>query len=220
MTERLPTNRPTQRVAALLDKIKPVRGRLIFVIDATASRQPTWDLACELQVEMFAEAAKTGMLEIQLVYYRGHDECRASRWTVDARELATAMSKVMCAAGSTQIARALAHVRKEHEQQAINAVVFVGDAMEEKAGSLYDAAAGLPPMFLFQEGHDPLVEETFKQLARLTRGAYSQFSPNSAHELRELLKAAAAFAIGGLTALTNQNSEGARKLLRHLKEHG
>jgi phage-related protein len=170
---------------------------------------------------MFAEAAKIGMLEIQLVYYRGHDECRTSRWTTDARELANAMSKVMCRSGYTQIGKALAHVQKEHGEQAINAVVFVGDAMEEKAADLYDAAAGLGvPVFLFQEGDDAKARAVFQEIARVSTGAYSQFSPNSAHELRELLKAVAAFAVGGLTALTDQNSVGARKLLGQLKKHG
>src|SRR4051812_28280836 len=56
------------------------RPRLVFALDATASRQPTWDLACGVQGEMFATAAEVGGLCVQLVYFRGFDECRASRW--------------------------------------------------------------------------------------------------------------------------------------------
>ena len=33
------------------------RGRLIFALDATMSRQPLWDTACRLQADMFREAA-------------------------------------------------------------------------------------------------------------------------------------------------------------------
>jgi hypothetical protein len=55
-------------------------GRLIFALDATASRQPTWDTACQLQAEMFRETVAIGGLSVQLVYYRGLGECRASRW--------------------------------------------------------------------------------------------------------------------------------------------
>src|SRR5262249_23134241 len=51
------------------------RGRLIFALDATMSRQPTWDQACQLQAEMFREAADVGGLDLQLVYYRGLAEC-------------------------------------------------------------------------------------------------------------------------------------------------
>jgi len=58
-------------------------GRLIFAIDATGSRERSWDLACQAQGEMFEEAARTGALSIQLVYYRGMRECQASRWAAD-----------------------------------------------------------------------------------------------------------------------------------------
>ena len=59
------------------------RGRLIFALDATMSRQPTWDLAIELQSRMFQVAAESGGLDVQLVYFRGMSECRASSpdWT-------------------------------------------------------------------------------------------------------------------------------------------
>ena len=50
-------------------------GRVIFALDATASRQPTWDTACMLQAEMFRETATIGGLDVQLVYYRGESEC-------------------------------------------------------------------------------------------------------------------------------------------------
>jgi len=53
------------------------RPQLIFALDATASREPTWEKATTLQSQMFAEAASVGALDLQLVYYRGHDECRA-----------------------------------------------------------------------------------------------------------------------------------------------
>src|SRR3954449_13183017 len=59
------------------------RGRLLFALDATMSRQPTWDTACHLQAEMFREAAAIGGLDIQLIYYRGFNECRASSWVSD-----------------------------------------------------------------------------------------------------------------------------------------
>jgi hypothetical protein len=56
------------------------RGRLVFALDATMSRQPTWDMACALQADMFREAAAIGSLDIRLLYYRGFNECRASGW--------------------------------------------------------------------------------------------------------------------------------------------
>src|SRR3712207_2838217 len=105
--------------------------RLVFALDATMSRQPTWDLACKVQGEMFATAAGIGGLQVQLVYFRGFDECRASRWVADARGLTDLMTKIACRGGHTQIGRVLRHVRAETGRSPVRVLVFVGDAMEE-----------------------------------------------------------------------------------------
>src|SRR5215213_7222961 len=81
------------------------RGRLIFALDATMSRQPTWDSACRLQGEMFDEAGKVGGLEVQLVYFRGYGECRASRWVSDTRALRDLMTGIDVRGGQTQIGK-------------------------------------------------------------------------------------------------------------------
>ncbi|HEV7994737.1 MAG TPA: VWA domain-containing protein, partial [Stellaceae bacterium] len=74
----LPTETHSAEVADFLDQLKRMparpgggRGRLIFALDATASREPTWDRACRIQGEMFEATAALGGLEIQLVFYRG-----------------------------------------------------------------------------------------------------------------------------------------------------
>jgi hypothetical protein len=216
MTQILPSS--SARVGEFLKKMRTARGRLVFGLDATMSREWAWDASVQLQAQMFDEAGKLGGLEMQLAFYRGLDECKASHWTADTRELATAMSKIRCMAGLTQIGRILTHARKENEQQRVNAVVFVGDAVEEKPHELYDAAAGLGvPLFMFQEGSDVTVEKTFAQLARLTNGAYLRFAPGSLHELGELLRAAAAFCVGGTAALADLRTSAAAKLLGQLK---
>jgi hypothetical protein len=213
----LPTLRSKQ-IASFLEKVQAARGRLIFALDATESRQPTWDHACQLQDEMFREAAKIGGLEIQLVYYRG-PEFRHSGWTANAHELANQMSRIACLTGETQIARVLAHIREEHRRKPIGAAIFVGDAVEEAPNALYDAVAGLGvPLFLFQEGSDATVEAVFRRLAGLTKGAYAKFDSGATRELSELLRAVAAFAAGGMRALTDLRTESARRLLTQLKE--
>src|SRR5262249_12859454 len=153
----------------------------------------------QLQAQMFEEAGKIGGLEVQLIYFRGLDECKASHWTVDARELAHTMSRITCVSGQTQIAKILAHVRKEHAQQPVSACVLIVDMCEETSYSLQAAATGLGvPCFVFQEGDDVLAAGIFQQIAKLTNGAYSKFHSGSARELAELLRAVAAFATGGL----------------------
>jgi hypothetical protein len=218
----------TDRSAAIdkfLAGMKP-RGRLIFALDATMSRQPTWDAACHLQGQMFAEAAAIGGLDIQLVYFRGglvefseaSAECRASRWVTDPFELAKLMERIDCRAGKTQIGRVLAHAGREHEKARVGALVFVGDTVEEPPAQLYDAAAGLPPTFMFQEGRERAAEQVYREIARLTRGAYCRFDTGAAQQLAALLQAVAAFAAGGLTALAARRDPAAVKLLGQLRQ--
>jgi hypothetical protein len=208
----------SDRVAAFL-KTRTATGRLVFALDATMSRQETWDSACRLQSEMFAEADKVGGLEVQLIYYRGLSECRTSHWTGSTTELSNLMVRISCQAGETQIEKVLAHIRKEHASEPVNAVIFIGDACEEvPPGPLYDVAVKLGvPIFLFQEGNDDEVEAIFRQLARLTGGAYARFDTGAARQLGDLLKAVAAFATGGRKALADMHSDSARKLLGQLK---
>jgi hypothetical protein len=195
-------------------------GRLIFALDATMSRQPTWDEACHLQAEMFGEAASIGGLDVQLVYYRGYGECRASSWVSDAGRLAGLMSKIDCLGGHTQIAKVLGHARRETAKAPVQALVFVGDAVEELLDDLSAAAGELGMLgvraFMFQEGHNATAEQAFREIARLSGGAYCRFNLGAANELRELLRAAAAYAAGGLRALSDlsgrRSAEAARLL--------
>src|ERR1700691_3601834 len=133
-------------------------GRLILALDATMSRQPTWDQACRLQADMFREAAAVGGLDIQLVYYRGLAECRASPWIAEAQRLGAPMLGSPRRGGHTQIAKVLAHARRENDGAKIGALVFVGDAMEESLDDLCAGAGELGvrnvPAFMFQEGYD------------------------------------------------------------------
>src|SRR3954447_14756048 len=197
------------------------RGRLIFALDATMSRQPTWDTACRLQGEMFREAGSIGGLDVQLVYFRGLNECRASHWVSDAAGLGDLMARIDCRGGHTQIGKVLKHARTESDKGKVAALVYVGDAMEEAIDDLAAAAGELGlrgmPAFVFQEGHDPVAEQAFREIARLTRGAYCRFDLSAAHELGELLRAAAVYAAGGVKALTAQRSAGAGKLLAQMR---
>ena len=200
------------------------RGRLIFALDATMSRQPTWDTACRLQADMFREAASIGGLDIQLAYCRGLTECRVSGWVGEAERLAHLMSAIDCRGGRTQLGRIIAHAARETRRAKVQALVFVGDAMEEKLDDLCHAAGELGllsvPAFMFQEGPDPVAEQSFREIARLTRGAYCRFDPGAAHELAALLRAAAAYAAGGMKALADLSARrdvGAIKLIEQMR---
>lgn len=182
-------------------------GRLIFAMDATMSRQPSWDRALQIQGEMFEETAKIGGLDVQLIFFRGFGECKASKWVSDGRALARLMSTVDCRGGQTQIGKVLARVLKENAKKRVNAVVYVGDAMEENVDSLCNQAGEIGllgvPIFMFQEGFDTNAEPAFREIARLTRGAWCRFDASSARQLRELLAAVAVYATGGRKALAD-----------------
>jgi hypothetical protein len=188
-------------------KSGPGAGRLVFAMDATASREATWDQASHIQAEMFADTAALGGLQIQLCYYRGFGEFSKSRWFSDSAPLLRKMTSVFCLGGRTQLYRVLDHCLEEATARKIHAVVFVGDAMEEDIDHLCHLAGKLGllnvPVFLFQEGNDSLAEQAFRQIARLTRGAYCHFDSSSPKQLKELLGAVAVYAAGGRQALEN-----------------
>ncbi len=199
------------------------RGRMIFALDATMSRQPTWDLAQGLQGKMFQAAAGLGGLEVQLVYFRGLGECRASRFVTGGEGLAALMSRISVRGGPTQIGKVLAHARDEARLAKVGALVFVGDAMEEQIDALLGLAGELAlagvKAFMFQEGADPAARRAFQEIARLTDGAYSAFDAGAAARLEALLRAAAAYASGGRAALEAQaGGDGhARALLAQMR---
>ncbi len=211
--ERLPSKSQLGDVATFIEKlarapvVKPPggRGRLLFALDATASREPTWDRACHIQGQMFEETQALGGLEVQLLFYRGFGECKTSPWVDNATALVRRMTGVRCLGGQTQIGKVLSHAIKESKKQKIDALVFVGDCMEEDVDRLCHRAGELGlmgvPMFIFHEGDDPIARRGFQQMAQLTNGAYCRFDSSSAHQLLELMNAVAVYAAGGRAAL-------------------
>lgn len=229
----LPDKPANAAVAAFLNKVaslpqvRPVsgrRGRLIFAIDATASRQPTWDRACRLQGEMFQATRDLGGLEVQLAYYRGFMEFAATPFLTDAEELTRRMTGVQCLGGQTQIQRLLEHVLAETRRERVNALIFVGDAVEEGPDPLCHLAGQLgmhgTPAFLFHEGDNPMAGNVFRQMAKLSGGAYAPFDSGSAGALRELLRAVAVYAAGGRSALARLPGGVAQRIAGQLPAPG
>lgn len=230
-TGRVPSTETSsdQQVQAFIQQVRAtptVRrpdevGRLIFAIDATASRESTWDQAMHVQAEMFQETKALGGLQVQLAYYRGFGEFDASNWYSDADALLRRMTEVSCLAGRTQIAKVLKRARREAQQRRINALVFVGDCMEEDIDQLGQLAGELGllgvPCFLFHEGNNPIARSAFEQIAKLTGGACCRFDAAAAQQLRELLSAVAVYAAGGRRALADYSTKrgGMVKLLAH-----
>ena len=200
---------PVQRnVTGFLEQVRctqlpsqTVSSRIVFALDATASREATWDLATTLHAELFLAAADIARVAVQLVYFRGYNEFHASSWSTEPKMLLEAMTNVRCRGGMTQIDRTLRHVVNQAREAKIQACILVGDAFEESLPSVAKTAGQLGlynvPVFAFQEGHDPGVSHAFKTIATLTRGAHVPFSTASAADLRALLGAVARYAATG-----------------------
>ena len=194
------------------------RGRLIFALDATASRQPTWDLAMETQAAMFATATRVGGLSVQLVFYRGIGQCLAGPWVTGAEEMVRRMSGVTCRAGRTQIGRVLRHALNTHAETPVAAVVFIGDSVEEEPDALYALAGEMGlrklPVFVFHEGREPFAARVLAHVARLSGGAFCPFDAASADHLRRLLEAVAIYAAAGRPALEDHARRAGGAVLR------
>lgn len=225
----LPDKRANPAIAAFLAKVaampavRPASGRparLVFALDATASRQPSWDRACHLQGEMFQAVKEIGGLAVSLAYYRGFHEFAATPFLTDADELTRRMSGVRCLGGQTQILRTLRHVLAETAREKVNAAIFIGDAIEEDVDPICHVAGELglrgTPLFCFQEGGNPVAETAFRQLARLSGGAWVPFDSAAAGTLRDLLRAVAVFAAGGRQALARLTSASAARIAGQL----
>lgn len=218
--DKLPRKSSRSEVDAFLRKVAATpavkrpgeSGRLIFAMDATASRKPTWDHACHLQAQMFESTETLGGLAIQLCYYRGYQEFHAGDWLTNSTDLKRRMTAVHCLGGHTQIEKVLRHTLEESSEKRVNALVFVGDCMEEEVDRLCQLAGELGlrgvPAFMFHEGGEPTAKSAFKQIARLTRGAYCPFDAGSAQQLRDLLSAVAVYAAGGRHALERFSETG------------
>ncbi len=196
------------------------RGRLIFAMDATASRQAAWDRASHIQAEMFQETTRLGGLEIQLCYFRGFREFNASAWTADADALLKLMTAVSCQAGHTQIETLLRHAADEAGRRSVDALVYIGDSVEEEIDRLAHQAGRLAllglPAFIFHEGDDPVAARALREIARLSRGAYCAFDAGSPQQLRDLLGAVAVYAAGGRKALAAYGQHQRSAIVRQL----
>jgi hypothetical protein len=227
----LPTNRSSSKdIAAFLDAaaktpaLSQVKGRLIFAVDATMSRQPTWDSAVEIQSDMFEVAQSIGGLAVQLVYFRGRGEFEASEWTTTPSALAARMRRVSTRSGFTQLRRVIAHAAQEARRTKVGALVYVGDCFEENPDVVAKEAANLSllgvPAFMFHEGDDPAAASIFQDVARLTKGVYARFDSGAARQLRDLLRAAAVYAAGGNVALKDYGDKVGGDVLRLARAMG
>lgn len=229
-SNKLPARSSSADVQEFLSKVAAIpkagasgtRGRVIFAMDATASREASWDQASNLQAEMFQETAAKGGLEVQLAYFRGFGEFDVSNWTSEPQDLLSIMTAVSCRAGETQIKKVLLHTLAETKKHSVDALIFIGDSMEEDIDRLGAVSGELGllgvPAFIFQEGNNSIAEFAFRQISKLTNGAYCRLDVNSAQTLRQLLRAVANYAVGGRLLLEDMAKKEGGAILQIAKQ--
>ncbi|WP_417584934.1 VWA domain-containing protein [Nitrincola sp.] len=220
----------TQAIDLFIDQVNKMpaihtrEGRLIFALDATASRQASWDQACQLQSELFLATRDLGGLSVQLCYYRGFGEFRVTPWINDTNELLRQMNGVSCLGGHTQIRKVLSQAVKETRIKQVRAIILVVDCCEEDSDTLCQKAGELgmlnTPVFIFHEGQDSQAGQVFQQICKLSGGAYTPFDSRSADVLRELLAAVAVYASGGRKALEHLSTSQSQHIKRLTQQLG
>ncbi|MCY3857864.1 MAG: hypothetical protein OXG25_03025 [Gammaproteobacteria bacterium] len=226
MTRKVPAERDNDvnRFLQAVEKhpLKPVtENRLIFALDATASREMTWDLASSLHAELF-NAAKSANLAVQLVHFGGFNQFQASSWNSAPEQLLRHMQQVRCLGGMTQIRRVMSHILNESStDRTVKAAVYIGDMCEEPMADIVNTAGQLGlrqvPVFVFQEGSERYATEVFRSIAERSGGAHMPFESGSAAQLRELLNAAVVYATEGLDAVRRLGTPMTKKLLTQIK---
>ena len=77
------------------------RPRLLFAMDATASREPAWQLAQTITGAMFE--AVPGALDVALAYHGGGRLKEVTPFVADARAFLDKVHTVQCEAGGTAL---------------------------------------------------------------------------------------------------------------------
>jgi hypothetical protein len=202
----------------------PVRPRLVFGVDATASREPAWAVA--RQVTDALVKAMPGDLDVALAVHGGSRVHTFTAFTDNANTLRDRAAGVRCLAGLTRLLPILAASLKH---PGIRVVVYIGDVFEEgvPAGRALADAMGArgTRLIVLHDTADRSARrdaEVFWDLAKRTGGCVLPFDASAPDRLRDLLSAVAVYAIGGEKLLREQrgNTAGAVALLEHLGRRG
>jgi hypothetical protein len=198
----------------------PSRPRLVFAVDATASREPAW--AAARQVTDALVRALPGELDVALAVHGGSRVHTFTEFTNSPATLRDRAAGVACLAGMTRLLPILATSLK---RQAVRVIVYCGDVFEENLGAGRELADSLGArgvkLIVLHDTADPSARrdaEVFWDLAKRTGGCVLPFDANAPGKLRDLLSAVAVYAVGGEQLLREKREAlpGAVALLEYL----
>ena len=198
----------------------PHRPRLVFAVDATASREPAW--AAARQVTDALVKALPGELDVALAVHGGSRVHTFTAFTNNAATLRDRAAGVSCQAGMTRLLPILSASLKH---PGVRVVVYIGDVFEENVvlGRRLADAMGVAgtKLIVLHDTADLSARrdaEVFWDLAKRTGGCVLPFDASAPGRLRDLLSAVAVYAVGGEKLLRQRRHElpGALALLEHL----
>lgn len=202
------------------------RPRLLFTMDATASREPSWNVAKEITGAMFE--AVPGALDVALAYHGGGRLQEITPFSASAKAFLDKLHMVQCRAGCTALNKIL---NAAIDIPRLKALIYVGDCFEESTIEAVELAQQLKlkgvRCFMFHDtssgnqGYDVKTARTiFEQIAQITGGALLPFDENSPGMVKALLEAIAIFASLGIKALEQKTKylPAARLLLDQMKK--
>jgi hypothetical protein len=196
------------------------RPRLVFAVDATASREPAW--AAARKVTDALVKALPGELDVALAVHGGSRVHTFTGFTNDPATLRDRAAGVTCEAGITRLLPILSASLK---QSSVRVIVYIGDVFEESIpqGRHLADSLGLrgTKLIVLHDTADPSARrdaEVFWDLAKRTGGCVLPFDASASGRLRDILSAVAVYAVGGEKLLRERRDDlpGAVALLEHL----
>lgn len=191
------------------------RPRLVFAVDATASREAAWASAKKITDRMFGVIPNA--LDVALAVHGGDDLHTFTTFSADVDAFRKQAAAVDCESGVTRLCDIMARTL---DAGGVRVMSYIGDAFEEDADEALKLAdrfrlRGIQAVML-SDGAEGKPLEVFRQIAERTGGAVLDFRAGDAALMGELLAGVATLAIGGRRLLEAQHTAGARLLLTHL----
>lgn len=196
----------------LLDR----RPRLVFAVDATASRSATWASAQTITDRMFD--AIPGALDVALEVHGGGNVHTFTGFSADLHEFRKRASRVRCTSGHTRLVDLM---QRTLDAGGVRVMSYIGDAFEESADEAFELADrfkhfGIKAVILADQA-DVSTMLIFEEIARRTGGAVLDFRSGDLDLMGEVLAGVAALAVGGRGMLESNSSKGSQLLLGCLK---
>lgn len=216
--DKIRSARPAKPQAGTAAAPPPARRpRLVFGVDATASREAMWESAQRITDRMFD--AIPGALDVALAVHGGSEVHTWTEFSADATRFRALAAAVRCQAGRTQLCELM---QRTLDAGGVRVMSYIGDAFEEDASEAFALAdrfklRGIKVVVLADQADEPTLR-VFRELADRTGGALLDFRSGELDLMGEVLGAVAALAIGGRKLLAERRTAGARLLLSHLGE--